>query len=242
MLGYFRAPAEVGIYAISWRLSLIVSIPLAAFGNIFSPMAAEYVGRDDNHSLQSLLQTVNRWVLAVSLPLAVILALFTAEILSIFGKEFRGGTFVLQLLVLGQLVNAASGPCGNVLTMKGWTWLNLINSLILATFNCILNLMMIPTHGLLGAALATAFSLGLVNIMRCVEVRIFLRISPYRIHCLKPLLFVTAAIIPSFILMDHSSVISLILFVTVYLLLIFAFDINVMKILKISKKGENECE
>ena len=242
MLGYFRSPAEVGIYSISWRLSLIVSIPLAAFGNIFSPMAAEYIGKNDQRSLQSLLQTVDRWVLAASLPLAVILVLFPNEILSIFGNEFKDGKIILQLLVIGQLINAATGPCGNVLTMKGLIWLNLINSSILVVFNFILNLVMIPRYGLQGAALATAISLGLVNIMRYLEVVIFLKISPYKIRSLKPLLFVMLAIIPSYIFMNFSPIFSGILFVVVYSLLTFKFDIGGMDMLKIQKKEGNKYE
>jgi O-antigen/teichoic acid export membrane protein len=236
MLGYFRTPAEVGIYSIAWRLSMVISVPLVAFNNIFSPLAAEYIGKNDNHSLQTLLQTVDRWVLAASLPLAVILALFPNDILSIFGKEFKNGALILQILVLGQLINAATGPCGNVLTMKGLVWLNLVNSSILVIVNFILNLMMIPRYGIQGAALATAISLGLVNIMRYLEVEIFLKIAPYRISSLKPFIFVMLAIMPSYMIKNVLPVFSLILFVAVYALLTINFDIRKMDMLKIPKK------
>ena len=178
---------------------------------------------------------------------------FVEERLATFGITFFHRDFsdlggrclqqlVLQLLVLGQFINAASGPCGNVLTMKGWTWLNLINSLILAIVNFILNFMMIPRYGLLGAALATAFSLGLVNIMRYLEVAVFLKIAPYKIRSLKPILFGMLAIIPISIFRNSSPVISLILFVVVYSLLTFAFDIKGMDMPKIPIKEGNKYE
>jgi len=102
MLGYFKDPSQVGIYNVSWRLSLLVSFPLTAFASIFNPMAAEYIGRGETSSLQSLLQKVNQWTLTISLPLAIVFSFFPHEILSIFGKEFKGGAEVLQILIIGQ--------------------------------------------------------------------------------------------------------------------------------------------
>jgi len=236
MLGYFREPAHVGIYMVSWRLSLIVSFPLAAFINIFNPMAAEYIGKGDEPSLQSLFQAVNHWILAISLPMAIIFFSFPGEILSMFGKEFKGGTWVVKALVMGQLVNAASGPCGNVLIMKGWTWVNLINTSTMVAINFMLNLLMIPRWGMIGAALATSLSLSLVNILRALEVGVFLKITPYKLGYLKPLLFALLATIPLAILRNSSPLISLFLFIAIYFLLAFVLDIKGMKALNDLKK------
>jgi O-antigen/teichoic acid export membrane protein len=236
MLGYFREPAEVGVYAIAWRLSLFVSFPLAAFATIFNPMAAEYVGKGDNASLNSLLQTTNQWILLFSLPLAILLFSFPKEVMSIFGREFTGGAWVVLLLVAGQLVNAASGPCGNVLMVKGWTGLNLINSAAMAIVNLILNFLMIPRWGMLGAALASSFSLAMVNILRVLEIRVFLKINPYTLGYLKPLFCGLIAALPLVFLRGSSPLMASLLFIALYGALAFTLDIQGQRALNNFKK------
>ncbi len=216
MLGYYHNAAQVGIYTVCWRLSLMISLPLGAFIRIFNPMAASFVGRNDLAALGDLLQRVNGWILTVSLPLAIAVFLFPKQILAVFGGEFMVASPTIRWLVIGQLLNAAAGPCGNVLTMKGWTGMNLANAAVLVSVNIVLNLLLIPKWAMVGAAVATTVSLVLINLLRALEVGVFLKMFPYHQRTWFVLACGAVAAIPATLLKSYSSLLAFLVFALLY--------------------------
>ena len=104
------------------------------------------------------------WVVRLSLPAFVALLVFPDELLRLFGPDFAAGAAVTVILALGQLVNAATGPCGTLLNMSGRVALNMADNLAALVLNVLLNLWLIPAYGIVGAAVAWAVSLAAVNV------------------------------------------------------------------------------
>ncbi len=75
------------------------------------------------------------------------------------------------VLAVGQLANAAAGPCGSVLNMTGLVRLSLADNVAALVLNVALNLLLIPRLGVLGAAIAWSLSLVLVNATKWLQVR-----------------------------------------------------------------------
>ena len=78
------------------------------------------------------------------------------------------------------------GPIGFILSMTGRQKLNLVNSIVLAGLHVVLIVIMIPKYGIAGAGLATSVSLGLLNIVRVVEVKVLYGFTPFRTDIYKP--------------------------------------------------------
>jgi len=143
---------------------------------MFSPMIAVLHGRGDTRGLGEMFRITTRWVLIASLPLFV-LVISRTSILGLFGRDFQAGYAALALLSVGKLVSSATGSVGYMLNMTGHQRLNLLNSLILGVVNATLNALWIGRWGATGAAAASALSLGLVNVLRVIEVRAVLGLS-----------------------------------------------------------------
>jgi O-antigen/teichoic acid export membrane protein len=58
---------------------------------------------------------------------------------------------------------------GNVVAMTGHSKLTLMNSFIVATTNVILNIILIPQLGIIGAALASAIAMFILNSFEVIE-------------------------------------------------------------------------
>lgn len=86
---------------------------------------------------------------------------------------------------------------GYLISMSGRTMISLANSFGVLALNLVLSFILIPRHGLLGAAIAASLALMVVNAIRLLEVRIILKIQPYSLDFLKPL---GAAALSSFVL------------------------------------------
>lgn len=99
------------------------------------------------------------------------------------------------VLALGQLVNAATGPCGTVLNMSGRVAVNMADNLAALVLNMLLNLWLIPAYGIVGAALAWSVSLIVVNVARVLQVRALVGALPFTVGMLKGIAAGAAALL-----------------------------------------------
>jgi len=187
MLGYFGSSTDIGIYGIGMKLGLLVILPLNSFNIIFAPTISNLYGRHEHEALERLFKTVTKWIFTISFVAFLVIVLFAKPILSIFGKSFIPGANALCFIVFGQLVNASVGSVGFMLMMTGRPKMNLLNSGILCGLTIFFSYLLIPKYGIVGAAIAMAFSIAFVNILRLVEVYYFERIHPYKRSFIKPL-------------------------------------------------------
>ena len=132
---------------------------------------------------------MNYLVLIITIPIFLILTIFNREILNIFGEEFRMGDTVLLVLGLSFLFNSLLGFSGQVLSIVGRSKFILFNTIGAGILNIILNYILIPRYGILGAAIGTGFSIFAVNIVRTIEIYILEDFSISYRSLIKPLIF-----------------------------------------------------
>jgi O-antigen/teichoic acid export membrane protein len=203
-LGIFAPTDTLGIFYVSRRLSLLLSSLLASIALLFNPMAADlhHSGRMDE--LDHVFKTATRWLLTIGLPVCLIEVLFSPLILKIFGNGYAAGATALGILALGQLVNVGTGTVANLQAMTGYAKLTLLNSLLFLTLSIILDLLLIPSFGIVGAALANSTSLVVVNVLRLWQIHRNLGLTPYDRSFLRPIAAaVPAALVGHFVPLEH---------------------------------------
>ena len=179
MLGYLTLASSVGIYAVIFRVVGSGACILTSFNTMFGPMIADLHHQKKYAKLENLYKTITKWILTLSLPIYLFLIFFADHILMIFGSEFSEASTCLIILSFGQIINAATGPSGLMVLMSGHSYINLFNDILSFTSNLVLNLLLIPKYGIVGAAIATSFSMMLINVIRVIEVYFLLKLQPY---------------------------------------------------------------
>lgn len=187
MIGFFLAASDLAVYNVGMVLAGIIAIPLAGFNQFFPPVASRLYSEDDIETLESVFRLVTRWSITVGVLLAGPILVYRSELLSLYGSEFQAGGIVLVLFVAGQLINAASGPSNDVLEMTGHQYVVLANHWALAVANAALNYVLIQSHGIVGAAVATAGVLAATNLARVLEVWYLEDLFAYSRKLWKPL-------------------------------------------------------
>ena len=187
MLGILDTSTNVGIYNITAITVHQMDIFLCSFNAIFSPMIVSLFNQGKIKQLGKLFKTVTRWTFTLSFPVFLVFVLFSTDIMGLFGNEFRVGGHALIILGIGTLINVSVGPVGFMLNMTGKEKVEFINVIIFGTINIVLNLILISKLSYLGAAIATASSLALLNISRLMEVYYFHKIQPYSKFFFKPI-------------------------------------------------------
>ena len=168
MLGAIQDMHSVGLYSVAAQMAMIVNFTLIGLNQAIAPLVAE---RYDSNRSQELEKTLIRATnLATIGSLAIVAALVALGpiILAVFGPEFSASYLPMIILAVGQLLNVASGPVGTILSMSRQERFVGIGMSVSVICNILLNYLLIPRYGINGAAIATAVSVGIWNLLMVV--------------------------------------------------------------------------
>jgi O-antigen/teichoic acid export membrane protein len=188
MLGYFKMPETVGLYNAAYPLAYFVTIPLAALVLIYTPVTASLYSQNLMAELKRNYTILTKWLAFLTLPMFLVLCLFPEAVLNIFfGSAYVTAAPALRILSLGFIVRNLFGPNGNTLMAMGKSRFVMWCALIAAIANVLLNILLIPPMGIVGAAIASAVSFNLGSIVASVKLYTLCRAQPLSKNLLKPL-------------------------------------------------------
>lgn len=176
---FLHSTRQAGIYAAASRLSVLGASMLSAVGMAIAPQVSELATLGKMREAQSLFQVGTWWLIALTWPAYLALAIFAPFLLQVYGNKFAAGSAALVILCLAQLFNLGTGNVTIVLLMVGKSSWNMINAAGSLIVNIGLNLLLIPRIGITGAAIAWAASIVCNNLAAVLEVNYLLRIRPF---------------------------------------------------------------
>lgn len=199
ILGIYLSSSQVGVYAVATRIVVLASLVQTAINSALGPRIADLYQRDEDVALERAYRTAANWTVRLALPAFGILVIFPEELLLLFGPAFQAAGAVTALLALGKLVDAATGPCALMLNMSGRPLVNTVNNLAVLLLNVVLNVLLVPRFGLIGAAIAWTLSLAAVNVARVLEVWVTMRMWPFGVAMVKGLAAAALGAIPAYL-------------------------------------------
>jgi O-antigen/teichoic acid export membrane protein len=157
LLGIFRSNEEIGVYNAIFRCSQLGEFFLKATASVSMPIiSALFASKEPSLKIQKNLNMIKKITFWPSFLVIVFVAVFSTQILTLFGKEFLVGQNSLYLLLIGQVSISIMGSATMVLNMSGNHRISIYIYMAASIFNIILNLILIPSHGIFGAAISTA--------------------------------------------------------------------------------------
>jgi len=174
LLGYFKDDATVALFSSSQRIGMLISLFLVSINFIVAPRFADLYFKKQYQDLLQVFKKSALFVSLITMPLVIGVAFYAEYVLSIFGDEYVDSSFVLRVLCVGQIVNVLTGSVAILLNMTGNESLVRNVSLMGACLSLVSGFLLIPEFGLLGAAISTAFTISVVNVVNlCFVVRFF---------------------------------------------------------------------
>jgi O-antigen/teichoic acid export membrane protein len=194
LIGVYINARQVGVYSVAMAIVAFVPIALQSVNQIFSPIIADLHGRGEQELLSRLFQTLTKWILALTLPVAAVTIVFARPLMRIFGPDFEAGWIVLVVGTLGQLINCGAGPVGYLLLMSGNQKRLIRVQAAMTAITIVLNAVLIPLWGITGAAISSALTNAATNLWFLRELRSSLHMSPYNRGYLRLLLPAVACV------------------------------------------------
>jgi O-antigen/teichoic acid export membrane protein len=191
LIGFFQPLEQVGVFNAVFSFMMVLTFFMVAMNKSFIPMASELFAQEKTRELESLFKATTKWIFMASLPVFIVFFLFSENLLRLFfGVEYLsfGASLALKILSVGYLINVSTGSVRWVLVSIGKTKTNFYNMLVFTVLNVGIGVALIPSQGVVGAAIALAIATAVINLLRLVEIRHFLGIHPYKLSYLRPLL------------------------------------------------------
>ncbi len=200
ILGAFRPEEQVGIYSAVMTLARLILIAAVAVTYIFLPVTARLNREGDFDTIRSSYVTTTRWAVLFAMPIFLVFAFLPSETLhSVFGKSYIPGSLALVLVTAAALTSIAFGPVNVTLAGMGQTRPLLLATAISAGSNVVLSFTLIPTYGLIGAAIAWSVARMLYPATGALALYTTHRIGPLHRTFLYPLTAALAVGVPIFL-------------------------------------------
>ncbi|WP_123539422.1 flippase [Halosimplex salinum] len=170
IIAIFEPATQVGIYNAVYPLSRLSNVFLAAFGFIVMPIFSSIDADSTNKDINSIYTFATKWIVVGTIPVFLGFSLLPTEMISfIFGREYVPGNLTLAILTVGFFVHTILGPNSNALVALGKSKIIFVFTAVSAIINVVLNLILIPLYGIVGAAVATAISYTVLNVLNSAE-------------------------------------------------------------------------
>ena len=144
-----------------------------------APTIVDLHARGDHALLRRLFQSLTKWTVGLTMPLALVVIVFARPLMRIFGADFELGWPILIIGTLGQLVNCGVGSVGYLLLMSGHEKRLIRVQMFMALCMIVASAVLVPLWGIYGAAVAAASTNIGINLWNLLEVRKALGILPY---------------------------------------------------------------
>ncbi len=147
---------ELGLYSVGNRVATILILVVTAIHLAWSPLI--FQKHREKESSAFIVKTMT-YSLIVFCFFAVVLTSLSFETLTILTpRSYIGAIYVVGLLTLGIVFLGISGIVTTGLTLAKKTKYITIAYIISAVVNIILNALLIPSYGIIGASVSTCFS------------------------------------------------------------------------------------
>lgn len=171
LVGTLLEPAELGIYTAAVRTATLVSFALGIGSVVAQPQLSALHARRNRAELEHFFAATTRWIFLASLLAGIVVVVFGARILEFFGRDFASGYPSLLILTVGHVLAAVLGPLTSFLMMTGRQDSAAVVHVSSAVANVLLNLVLIPRFGIVGAAFASSLSLIIMQLVLWVLAR-----------------------------------------------------------------------
>jgi O-antigen/teichoic acid export membrane protein len=167
MLFSMKGPELLGYYASAVRLTEALSIiPVAFMASVF-PLFSKYFVTSGK-KLEEAYKLSFKYMSTLIIPIAVGTSVLSAPVIkSFYGEQFISSIPALRILIWSEIFVFLGSVHINVLISTGLQKFDFIFTSSGAIVNIILNLLLIPHYGIVGASIATLISYGLGLPLSC---------------------------------------------------------------------------
>jgi len=188
MIGSLLDLEQVAFYTVAFFIGNAIKVPGKSITTISTPLLAKAWENQNMKEIQILYakSSINQLIIGGVFFLCVWINI--DDIFSLLPLKFQGGKWVVFYIGLSQLFNIASGVNGAIIVNSKYYKYDLYTNILLVGITIASNLILIPKYGIDGAAMATAISVLIFNLIRLVLIKVKMNMHPFSLNSLKTII------------------------------------------------------
>ncbi|MAO64211.1 MAG: hypothetical protein CL666_04365 [Balneola sp.] len=152
------SPTIVGFYGAGSMIIREVKAIKMVFSTAFAPYIVRLHKEEKFEELSHNFSKTASWIATLVIPALLLIAIFKEDLLAIIHPEYGGTSTFMYFLLPIPYIYCSFSLAGNIVAMTGHSKLTLMNSIFVSIANVLMNLVLIPLFGLVGAAIASAIA------------------------------------------------------------------------------------
>ena len=165
MLGYFKPAEVVGVYNAVYPIVGFLSLVIASMGYVYVPVASKLWGLEKTQPVGSIYAVMTKWCFLLTFPIFALIFVYPEVLITkLYGAEYVGGATALRILAMGFIANSYFGFNYHTLLASGDSDFLMKCSIASAGINAVINFILIPEYGMVGAAIGTAVSYASIEV------------------------------------------------------------------------------
>jgi O-antigen/teichoic acid export membrane protein len=181
MLSAMMGLEETGVYALAVYIATIIETPKRSLNQIADPLLSQAWKSDDLEKVDELYKKSALNLLIIGGTLFLLLWLNIDQLFEFIPKKeiYMQGKWVIFFIGLAKLFDMSTGMNGEIISYSKHYRFGFYSILILVGITIGMNYILIPLFGLLGAALATTFSVFIYNIIKFIFLYLKFGLQPF---------------------------------------------------------------
>ena len=173
MLGFFKGDKEVGYYSVAVKMTKIFIPLITSLGLVLAPRMIEKIKNKDNENLFKDMDLYLNFIFFTTLPIVGLLFILANNIVLIFsGEKYINSILTMKIMLpIITFISLSGFSAAQILIPSNKENIVFKVSVIGLISNFILNFILIPKYGILGAGIATLVAEFLVCVFRFLGVK-----------------------------------------------------------------------
>ncbi len=176
LVSYFLGVAAAGIYSAAYTIADYSIFIMSPLGIVLYPTIIKSYEEGKISETRRYLKFSLRYFMMIAIPSAFGLSMLAQPLLSLLtSPEFVAGKTIVPFVAFGAVFFGLYQICLYIIYLANRTHLTLRLLGIAAILNIVLNLLLIPIMGVVGAAIATFIAYGVLGILTTIVSRRYLK-------------------------------------------------------------------
>ncbi|MCT9931584.1 polysaccharide biosynthesis C-terminal domain-containing protein [Planotetraspora sp. A-T 1434] len=182
IVAVLAGPAPAAVYTAVTRFKVVGQLANQGLAQAVQPRLVRALTEGDLARARELYQTTTMWLVALTWPIWLGYAALAPWLLPLFGPAYASGVAVALVLSGTMMVATACGMVDVVLIASGRTTASLVNTAVAVAATIVLDVLLVPPHGALGAALGWSGGVLVKNLLPLVQISRRYGLRPFGRH------------------------------------------------------------
>lgn len=170
---------STGVYTLAFTIGTIISLPARSLYSITYTVIAEAWKNENIQEIKSIYKKSCINQLIATLFLFLLIWANIHNIYHILPATYDSGQYVIFFIGIGYLIEASTGVNGVIVATSKFYKYESYFSLVMIGVTIIANLILIPSYGITGAAIASAVTLLIFNLSRYLFILLVFKMQPF---------------------------------------------------------------